>query len=183
MRWRTHGNPHFVLSMCDHEEFCSIEGCKGEYEAKGYCGKHYKRWWKYGDPLIMKQAENGSGHVNSDGYKIIHVNGKQFSEHRHVMEQKLGRPLKPNELVHHKDGNRSNNEEENLQVINGIGKHNGMHRTNWDFLTHRTCTGCGKRKTVKFFYRHKSGRQTGAYFSRCTRCKAEYQLNYRRKAL
>jgi hypothetical protein len=23
---------------------CKIEGCKGEYRAKGYCRKHYKKW-------------------------------------------------------------------------------------------------------------------------------------------
>lgn len=32
-------------------KLCSIEGCKQKHEAKGYCRKHYRAFWKYGDPL------------------------------------------------------------------------------------------------------------------------------------
>ena len=31
---------------------CSIEGCQGSYECKGYCKRHYQRWRRHGDPLI-----------------------------------------------------------------------------------------------------------------------------------
>ncbi|HEY0048190.1 MAG TPA: HNH endonuclease signature motif containing protein, partial [Pyrinomonadaceae bacterium] len=48
----------------------------------------------------------------SDGYVF---------EHRAVMAQYLGRPLRKNETVHHIDGNRSNNNIENLQLR--IGNH------------------------------------------------------------
>lgn len=31
---------------------CSVEGClKVEQTRRGFCGKHYKKWSKYGDPL------------------------------------------------------------------------------------------------------------------------------------
>ena len=36
---------------------------------------------------------------------------------RLLMEQKLGRKLKYNETVHHKDGDRGNNAADNLEVI------------------------------------------------------------------
>lgn len=29
---------------------CTIDGCNDIVEARGLCRKHYKRWWKYGDP-------------------------------------------------------------------------------------------------------------------------------------
>jgi hypothetical protein len=38
-------------------------------------------------------------------------------EHRLVMESVLGRYLQPTELVHHKDGDKTNNVPENLEVI------------------------------------------------------------------
>ncbi len=28
-----------------------MDGCDGFYEARGFCGKHYQRWKKHGDPL------------------------------------------------------------------------------------------------------------------------------------
>ena len=50
-------------------------------------------------------------------YKTIQVNKKQVRLHRYLMEQKLGRKLNPNELVHHKDGNKFNNDIDNLELI------------------------------------------------------------------
>ena len=37
--------------------------------------------------------------------------------HRVVMEQALGRPLLPNEIVHHRDGDKWNNDPSNLVVM------------------------------------------------------------------
>ena len=30
---------------------CTIKGCRGTYEARGWCKKHYQRWWRHGHPL------------------------------------------------------------------------------------------------------------------------------------
>ena len=30
---------------------CSIGACEGEHLARGWCGAHYERWRRYGDPL------------------------------------------------------------------------------------------------------------------------------------
>lgn len=49
----------------------------------------------------------GSGYVKRRG---VH-------EHRRVAEVMLGRPLKSDEIVHHKDGDKSNNRPENLEVM------------------------------------------------------------------
>lgn len=29
---------------------CSIDGCCNPVKARGWCGKHWLRWWKHGDP-------------------------------------------------------------------------------------------------------------------------------------
>ena len=76
--------------------------------------------------------------INSQGYVLLHmedhpncwVNGKIF-EHQYVMSQYLGRPLEKNENVHHKNGNRSDNRIENLEL--------------WE-----TSQPCGQRKEDKY---------------------------------
>lgn len=40
---------------------CLIEGCDGSYEAKGYCGHHYRSFKRHGDPLAPKLAPRGAG--------------------------------------------------------------------------------------------------------------------------
>ena len=36
---------------------CSIEGCNGPHYGRGWCNKHYQRWYKHGDPLAPGRPE------------------------------------------------------------------------------------------------------------------------------
>ncbi len=47
--------------------------------------------------------------------------------HRLVMAAKLGRPLNPDEHVHHVDGNHANNNPANLMVVSNA-EHMRLHR-------------------------------------------------------
>lgn len=54
---------------------------------------------------------------DSDGYLIYRHGGLRNKKvHRVIMEQKLGRKLKQNEVVHHIDKNTRNNDPNNLEV-------------------------------------------------------------------
>lgn len=71
----------------------------------------------------------GGRHTRPDGYITIRVNGRPKMEHRHVMEQYLGRKLKQSELVHHENGDRTDNRIENLRLCTASThmKHHNPH--------------------------------------------------------
>ena len=60
------------------------------------------------------------------GYKAIRVNGKKVDEHRYIMEQYLGRKLSRDEVVHHKNGEKDDNDVDNLEVMD-LSEHTKQH--------------------------------------------------------
>ncbi len=50
------------------------------------------------------------------GYAWGRLGGRSGHMHVLVMEQILGRPLRPNETVHHRNGVRDDNRRENLEL-------------------------------------------------------------------
>lgn len=96
---------------------CMIVGCEDKVVCNSLCNMHYRRLLRTGElgPIERKRALVGSG-VDAKGYRYINVNGHQLKEHRLVMERVLGRPLAPNENVHHLDGDRLNNDPSNLEL-------------------------------------------------------------------
>jgi len=60
-------------------------------------------------------------YINEDGYRQRRIPGHPNAspngfvpEHRHNLEQKLGRPIKQGYHAHHIDGNKLNNKQSNL---------------------------------------------------------------------
>lgn len=92
---------------------CSVEDCErpGSY-ANGLCAMHNKRLRTHG---TLESGVRGFGYTKH-GYKYLHMDGRQVLEHRHVMEQKIGRRLLPSESVHHINGVRDDNRPENLEL-------------------------------------------------------------------
>ena len=92
----------------------------------------------------MKQYlyENPKDHRFRMVYMDDNGHHTSVSYPRILMEEKLGRPLEPNEDVHHIDGDVTNNQLDNLEVVlHGI--HQKQHSTKY-FDKIFNCDVCGK---------------------------------------
>ena len=98
---------------------CTIEGCDRDYYVRGLCTLHYNRKQRTGDvgPVKPVIKPDGTGSITVQGYRRIKTEtGAWLLVHRKVMSEIIGRPLKRGEYVHHKDGDRENNDPSNLEL-------------------------------------------------------------------
>lgn len=110
-----------------------IEFLKQHYPTKRgqYCAEKLGRSY---DATVKKAIELGIRpkweyrYKDKQGYIILtHDRDNKIYEHRYIMEQHLGRPLKSTEIVHHINGIKDDNRIENL-VITNRSEHINIHR-------------------------------------------------------
>lgn len=78
-----------------------------------------------------KSYKTKEGYIQSFNPKSPNSRKNGYSPvHRDVASKKIGRALKPNEVVHHKDGNKLNNNPRNLKVMKK-SKHDKLHHFPW----------------------------------------------------
>lgn len=83
--------------------------------------------WKGGRSI----ASNGYVLVRAPWHPGADVRGYIY-EHRLVAEWKLGRQLRPGEIVHHLNHDRRDNRPENLEVVASAAHHFAHHRKRTD---------------------------------------------------
>ena len=100
--------------------FCCRK-CKHTYDSKNLNGKNNPSW-KGGRIKVIGGYIRVSApkHPNCDsmGYVL---------EHRLLIEKKIGRYLTSKEIIHHINGNTSDNKIENLQIVTRA-EHNRIHK-------------------------------------------------------
>lgn len=114
--------------QCDSGFPCKNEFCNRLSYCREFCRSCYVKLLKGIDPIedldpSIEKINNGPGWINNNGYVVLNRRGHWASgkrgyimEHRLVMSEHLDRKLEQYETVHHKNGNRQDNDILNLEL-------------------------------------------------------------------
>lgn len=94
---------------------------------------------------------------HTDHWGYVRLCSPQFkngwkTEHRYIMEKHLGHALETNMIVHHIDGNKTNNSVDNLMIMSFADHarfHRKMEKTQWS-RKFQKCQQCGSTKIKHF---------------------------------
>ena len=138
------------------ETKCCSNKCAAEYRSKDrvqilncdYCGEKFERpnchindsynfcstdcynKHKVQNNLLAKENHPhwNNGETTNSGYQFKRIGKAKYrAKHRLIMEKAIGRELRSDEIVHHKDGNKLNNAIENLEIVTRA-EHINIHR-------------------------------------------------------
>lgn len=118
-RFRKHGTTDAWRGRGGAPTPCSVDGCDRNIANAEHqlCGLHWHRMQRRGttDPAPPRTRKP---YTNTNGYVYERVDGERQGQlqHRLVMERTLGLPLASDETVHHKNGVRTDNRPENLEL-------------------------------------------------------------------
>jgi hypothetical protein len=116
--------------------------CDEPYWAIGLCRFHWGRW-RHRRPMEAERNYNqlNNGWIHEEYRHICAPDGSEPREHRWLMKQYLKRDLHVDEVVHHKNGIKTDNRIENLEVISRA-EHTRLHLKQESIS--RICQICGE---------------------------------------
>ena len=120
-----------VCSVCEEGRWVRIDGTRLKCFS-GMCIKCHNKFtsgtmenhpqWKGGKHLIKDGYIETKLQPDNPFYTMARKSG-YLREHKYVMAKHLGRCLESREVVHHKNGNRSDNRIENLELLPNQKEH------------------------------------------------------------
>ncbi len=128
LRWRRGGDVREGVPLARAVPGpCEVPGCDRPPGRSGLCRSHATRLRRYGDPEHGGPLRTtGAGGSLSHGYwwvavpagkrHLVPAGRRAEFEHRLVMAEALGRPLRGDEVVHHRNGDRLDNRLANLEL-------------------------------------------------------------------
>lgn len=128
--------PVTEITSYKHGQKCKYKNCFVTFSDKtrftnGYCSAHYQQFRKRGKDISKMSAIHPTsskitmGHITAGGYRAFMRSGTLLLEHRVIMELMIKRDLCPDEIVHHKNGNKLDNHPDNLEIMTTKKHNNG----------------------------------------------------------
>ena len=90
---------------------CCVKGCNKKAVTRGWCGRHYQRWLKWGDPTFTLRSRGETlefiikafkfrnecclewpFHTDIGGYGRITIKGRDYMVHRLILASRSKRP-------------------------------------------------------------------------------------------
>lgn len=115
---------------------CSVEGCGSAHASRGFCTKHYKRFRRYGNPLMRRTARSyadtftiyadksgdcweWTGTIFKSGYGKINQGRKYMLAHRWSYEHHIG-PIPKGLVIDHLCRNRRCVNPDHLEAVTNL---------------------------------------------------------------
>jgi HNH endonuclease len=159
---------------------CEFPDCGRPHKAKGLCSAHYYQHLRTGStwPIGSRQGAKGEGTIGPKGYRRVYAPGHPMTrrrdgyvrEHRKVAwDHGILQAPKLHLEVHHRDGDRLNNDPANLAALTA-DEHLLAHGGTPGFCPQ------GHDRSVVGVYR-----RPGSDWSECRQCRRDRKAAYRRR--